>query len=316
MKAKPRRTRSRAAAAVLAAATSSLALAACGSGDPLQSTSAGSGGSAPSAPSITVGSANFTEDQLLADIYAGALRDHGIRVTQRENIGSREVYIKALKDHSIDMIPEYTGNLLDYFAKNNPPKVSAPQQVYQALKKATPSQFEVLKMASAQDKDTLTVTWQTAQKYHLKAYGDLKGHAQDWVLAAPSEFKTRYAGSVGLKKLYGVTFGRLKPLSSAPLKVQALTSGKAQVADLFSTNPKIDKKHLVVLKDPKNLFTSQNVVPLIRKSKASGKVTKVLNAVTAKLTTGKLSAALAKVQIDKADPHKVAKHFLAENGLT
>jgi osmoprotectant transport system substrate-binding protein len=302
--------------AVTATATASLSLAACGGGNPLQSNASGHTSGSGSASTITVGSANFTADQVLADIYAEALDAHGVSVHQRPNIGPREIYIKALKDHSIDMIPEFTGNLLDYFAKPNPPHVSAPQDVYQALRKATPEKLAVLRMAAAQDKDTLTVTRETASNYHLKTYGDLKGHAKHWELAAPSEFKTRYAGSIGLKKLYGVTFSRLKPVSSARLKVQALTSGNAKVADIFSLNPQIGRKHLVVLKDPKSLFTAQNIVPLIRKSKASPKVKKVLNAVSAKLTTKNLSAALAKVQIDKADPHKVATHFLAENGLT
>jgi osmoprotectant transport system substrate-binding protein len=306
----------RALAAAAAAATASLSLAACGGGNPLQTDAAGPTQSSGSNGAITIGSANFTEDQLLAKMYAKALKAHGVQVDKRANIGSREVYIKALKDHSIDMIPEYTGNLLDYFSSGNPPKVSAPQEVYQALKKATPRKLEVLQQAAAQDKDTLTVTSETASKYHLKSYADLKAHAQDWVLAAPSEFKTRYAGSVGLKKLYGVTFGQLKPLSSATLKVKALTSGAAQAADIFSTNPSIEKKHLVVLKDPKNLFTAQNIVPLIRKSKASPTVTKVLNAVSSKLTTKNLSAALAKVEVDKANPDKVAEQFLDKHGLT
>jgi osmoprotectant transport system substrate-binding protein len=305
----------------VAAAAASVSLVACGGGNPLQSNgnAGGSGSSAGagagSGTAITIGSANFTEDHLLAKVYATSLQKHGVTVHKRPNIGSREVYIKALEDHSIDMIPEYTGNLLDYFSHHNPPKVSAPGEVYQALKKATPAKLEVLKKASAQDKDTLTVTQQTASKYHLKTYADLEGPAKHLVLVAPSEFKKRYAGSIGLEKLYGVSFKRLKPVSSAPLKVKALTSGEAQVADIFSTNPQIRRKHLVVLKDPKHLFTAQNVAPLIRKSKASPKVTKVLNAVTATLTTKNLSAAVAKVEVDKANPEKVAKKFVSDHDL-
>jgi osmoprotectant transport system substrate-binding protein len=317
----PPRRSPRHAAAVLAAAAASVSLVACGGGNPLHTNgNAGDSGSSAGAGSgsgnaITIGSANFTEDQLLAKIYATALEKHGVTVHKRPNIGSREVYIKALKDHSIDMIPEYSGNLLDYFAHHNPPKVAQPDEVYQALKKATPDKLEVLKKASAQDKDTLTVTQQTASKYHLKTYADLKGPAKKLVLVAPAEFKKRYAGSIGLEKLYGVSFKRLKAVSSAPLKVKALTSGEAQVGDIFSTNPQIRRKQLVVLKDPKHLFTAQNVVPLIRKSKASPKVTKVLNDVTAKLTTKNLSAAVAKVEVDKANPNKVAATFVADHHL-
>jgi osmoprotectant transport system substrate-binding protein len=315
MSATPRRL-SRKIAAGAVAATATLSLAACG-GNPLQDNANASGHSsaAGSGATITIGSANFTEDQLLAKIYAKALKAHGVKVDKRPNIGSREVYIKALKDHSIDMIPEYTGNLLDYFSDGNPPKVTAPQPVYQALKKATPDKVEVLQKAAAQDKDTLTVRSATAKQYHLQSIADLQGHAKDFVIGAPPEFKTRYAGLAGLKKVYGLTFKRLKQLSSGTLRVRALTGGQVQVADIFSTNPSIEKKHLVTLDDPKNLFTSQNIVPLIRKSKVTPKVEKVLNAVSAKLTTENLSAALSKVKVDKANPDTVAEQFLEKNGL-
>ncbi len=297
-------------------ATASLTLAACG-GNPTGSTS--SGGSSPGsgqAGSITVGSANFPENILLADIYGDALAAQGVSVDKHLNIGSREVYIKALKDHSIDMIPEYTGNLLDYLAKGNQPTASEPQAVYQDLTKALPSGLTVADKAAAQDKDTVTVTGDTARKYHLETIGDLTGVAGKLVISGPPEFKTRRAGLEGLERVYGLSFKDFKPIRSGPLRVKALVGDTVQAANIFSTNPKIKRKHLVSLKDTKNLFTSQNVVPLLTKSKVTPNIEKVLNAVTGKLTTENLTDAVAKVTIDKQDADTVAKQFLAKHGLS
>ncbi|MGH3491747.1 MAG: ABC transporter substrate-binding protein [Sciscionella sp.] len=300
-----------------ALAASSLVLAACG-GNPLNSgTSGGSGSGSGSGGSITVGSANFQENVLLADIYADALSAKGVKVDKHLNINSREVYVKALQDHSIDLVPEYTGNLLDYFTKGKPPATSSDQGVYDALVKSTPSGLKVLQKAAAQDKDTLSVSAATAKKYHLSSIADLKGVASKLSIGAGPEFKTRRSGLVGLKNVYGLTFKQFKPLDSGgPLTVKALESGAVQVANIFSTDPSIAKDHFVVLKDPKDLFSAQNVVPLISKSKASSKVNGILNAVSAKLTTANLSAALTKVEVDKADADTVAKKFLSANGLS
>ena len=121
-----------AAAAVVIAAI--LPLSACG-GDP---TSGGGTGDA-SSPAITIGSANFPENQLLAEMYAQALEAKGVKVTRKFNIGARELYLKALKDGSIDMLPEYNGALLAYLSGQDVPKdVSTPDEVYNALQKVLP----------------------------------------------------------------------------------------------------------------------------------------------------------------------------------
>lgn len=121
--------------------------------------------------SIKVGSANFPENVVLADIYAEALKGAGATVSTKLNIGSREKYIPALQDGSIDLIPEYSGVLLQYFDKGA--TATSSDAVYAALQKAVPAKLTVLDQSSAQDADAIVVTSATAQKYNLKSIADL-----------------------------------------------------------------------------------------------------------------------------------------------
>ncbi len=296
-------------ASTLAAA---LLLAACGGdGSPLDTTG---GDKAAPADSIVVGSANFPESVLLAEIYAGALTAKGVKVSTKLSIGTREVYIPALQDGSIDALPEYTGVLLQYFDKNA--TVSASDEVYAAMVKALPSGIIALNKSTAEDKDAVVVSSATAQKYSLKAIGDLKPVAGQLVLGGPPEWRDRPTGVPGLKKVYGLTFKQFKPLDTAgPLTVKALKDGSVDAANLFSTQGAVAANNFVVLDDPLSLYGAQNVVPVLRESKASQTVRDTLNTVSAKLTTQNLTEMVKRVEIDKDDAKTVAKDFLQKNGL-
>ena len=306
-------TTTRAAALAL---VSALALSACGStsgGDPLSGGSAAGGSAAPS-DTIVVGSANFPESELIMDIYAGALKAKGVKVSTKPNIGSRETYIPALKDGSIDLVPEYTGVLDQYFD----PKASATTSdaVYAELTAALPSTLQVLDKSAAEDKDGVVVTADTASKYSLKSIADLAPVAKDLVLGGPPEWKTRETGVPGLKKVYGLDFKEFKSLDAGgPLTVNALKNGQIQAANLFTTDPNIPADNFVVLQDPKSLFAAQNVVPLISKAKNTSAVTAALNAVSAKLDTSTLASLVKEVVIDKKDASAVAQEFLSKNSL-
>ncbi|MUZ61231.1 ABC transporter substrate-binding protein [Agrobacterium vitis] len=233
---------------------------------------------------IIVGSADFPESQLLATLYAKALAAKGIKVETKLNIGSREVYMPALLDGSIDLLPEYAGAALSYLDKKA--TAHTPDDVAAALKAALPKGVSMLTPSAAQDSDGVAVTRATAEKYKLKTIADLAPVASEFVLGGPPEWKTRKEGIIGLKDVYGLEFKSLKALDvGGPLTLSALVNGQIQAANLFSTDPAIATNDLVMLEDVKNLFPAQNVVPVIATAKVSETVTKTLDAVSAALTT-------------------------------
>ncbi|GAB3465158.1 ABC transporter substrate-binding protein [Kineococcus endophyticus] len=293
-------------------------LAACGGGDdPLATDSTPAAGGSADAATIIVGSANFPESELLAEMYSQVLEAKGVTVQRKFNIGARELYLKALDDGSIDLLPEYNGALLAYYLKGDAPQgVSSPETVLDALKKEIPSGLEVLDQSAAEDKDSLSVTSETKSKYNLTSIADLAPVAKDLTIGAGPEFQERYQGLKGLKELYDVEFGTFKPLDvGGPLTVAGLKDGSIQVGNIFTTDSSIETNGFVVLEDPKNLFLAQNILPLIRSSKNNSTVTEALNAFSAKLTTENLTQYLAQVQVDKKTSAAVAKDFLSANGL-
>jgi osmoprotectant transport system substrate-binding protein len=265
---------------------------------------------------VVVGSANFPENELLAEIYIQALQAKGIKVTPKLNIGSREVYYPQIEKGTISIIPEYNGTLLTVAVD---PKSTAKStaQVDAALAAKLPSTLEVLNPATAQDSDSVTVTAATAAKYHLKSIADLKPYAAGMVFGGPPEFKTRSDGLSGLKATYGLVFKGFDPLdTSGPITLAALTSGKVQAADVFTTTPQIITDKLVPLADPKFNFAAQNVIPLVYKPAMNPTIIATLNAISAKLTTQALLQMDAAVITQHADYATVAAGFLKAEGLS
>ncbi|GAA3889177.1 ABC transporter substrate-binding protein [Streptomyces lacrimifluminis] len=292
-----------------------LSLTACGGGDdsdsnPLTGDSGGSG------KSIVVGSANFPENQLLGEIYAQALEAKGLKVTRKFDIGAREVYYDQVVKGGIGVFPEYNGALLSVAVDKNSTATST-EQVNAELKAKLPSTVEILDSAAAEDKDSVTVTAETAAKYKLRTLADLKPVAKDMTIGAGSEFKTRTQGGVGLKTVYGVEFGKFQPLDAGAQTtlVKLLKSNDVQAANLYTTDPAIVEDKLVVLEDPKNLFSSQNVTPLVYKSAVNDTAKAALNALSAKLTTEDLLEMMKKLVNDKEDSSTVAKEWLTSTGL-
>jgi osmoprotectant transport system substrate-binding protein len=303
-------------ALTLAAAAALMTTAACGSnngGNPL-STGGGSSSGSGGGNSITVGSADFPESALLAEIYAGALQAKGVQVANKLNIGAREAYIPALQDGSIDLIPEYTGVLTQYFNKNA--KATDSDGVYAELKSSLPATLIVLDKSAAEDKDALVMKKSKADQLGVKSISDLTGKSGQLVVGGPPEWKTRMTGLPGFEKIYGLKFKEFRPLDAGgPLTLNALKSGQIDAGDLFTTDPSIAANDLVALDDPKSMYAAQNVVPLITKSKSNPTIEGALNGVSAKLDTATLSALLKEVVVDKKDASAVAQEFLTKNGL-
>ncbi|OAN39105.1 ABC transporter substrate-binding protein [Mycolicibacterium iranicum] len=306
-----RQSRSSAVAAMLALVT--LLLAACGSSNPL-----GGGEISGDLKTIKVGSADFTESKIIAEIYAQVLEANGFTITRQFGIGSRETYIPAVQDHSIDLIPEYTGNLLQYFdAKST---ATTPDTVLLALFKALPGDLSILYPSPAEDKDTLAVTEETAQRWNLKSIADLATRSPEVKVGGPSEFQTRQTGLVGLKEKYGLDIAPANFIAisdgGGPATVQALTDGTVTAANIFSTSPAIEQSNLVVLEDPENVFLAANVVPLVASQKMSNELKTVLDAVSAKLTTEALIELNTSVEGNQGiDPDEAAEKWIADNGF-
>ncbi|WP_299519466.1 ABC transporter substrate-binding protein [uncultured Serinicoccus sp.] len=302
-------------AVITLALSATLGLAACGGGsDPMDTggDSDAGGSEDAGAGSITIGSANFPENELLAEIYAAALSDAGVDVDTQLNIGSREAYIAGIQDGSIDALPEYTGGLATYL--NPEITATSSEDVLADLQENLPDDLQVLEISEAEDKDSLVVTSETAEELGLTTIGDLSDHAADMTLGGPPEFETRPNGVDGLQEVYGLEFGSFRSLAAgANLTVQSLANGQVDVANIFTTNPAIEENDFVVLEDPESLFAAQNVVPLIRADAVNPTIEKTLDEVSAALNTENLTSMMVQVQTEGQDPAEVAREFVDEN---
>nr|WP_197972387.1 MULTISPECIES: ABC transporter substrate-binding protein [Streptomyces] len=292
-------------------------VAGCGSSSDDTSDNPLSEGGASGGKTVVVGSNNFAESILLADIYGEALKAKGIKVEYKPNIGSRETTYGLLKNGSITVLPEYNGSLLAYLDPDAEQKST--ESVNAAVKAKLDSKLTLLESAPAEDKDSVSVNAETAKKYDLTAestLADLKDIAPELVIGGSPEFQTRHQGLVGLEKEYGLKFKSFKALDAGgPLTQAALTKNTVQAADIFTTDPTITKEKFVVLQDPKNLFGFANVTPLVYKSGLPQEGVDALNAVSAKLDTKTLLDLDTQVQLENKDPLDVAKAWLQSVGL-
>jgi osmoprotectant transport system substrate-binding protein len=285
--------------------------AACANPDPLAAETR-------SMKSIVVGSGDFPESEIVAEIYAQALRANGFDVGLRPGIGSRETYIPALKDHSIDLVPEYMGNLLQYFAPNS--TATMLDSVASELRQRLPADLTILMPSPASDTDTVTVTSATARHWNLTTIADLAVHSADVRFAAPSDFQSRPSGLPGLKQKYGLAISPGNFVSiedgGGAVTVRALVEGRVNAADIFSTSPAISQNRLVVLDDPEHNFRAGNIVPLVNSQKKSALLNAVLDAVSAKLTSPGMAALNAAVAGNKGiDPAQAARNWVRDNGF-
>jgi osmoprotectant transport system substrate-binding protein len=266
-------------AAGVVIAAGSLLLAGCSS-----TTTLGGSTSTGSKTSIKVGSAAFPENVVLGNIYGQALAANGFTVTYKLSIGQRAAYLPALEKGEVNLIPEYSGSILDFLSKSA--TANKPADVNAALAKALPKGLTALTPSTAADSDSINVTPAFAQAHNLVSIGDLK-NLKSFTLAANPEFQTRPDGIKGLQSVYGLSNIKFKSIndSGGPATLKALLDNTVQAADIYSTTPSILQNKLVTLTDPNSLFAAQEVVPIVSTSKLSAKLQSVLNKVSAALTT-------------------------------
>jgi osmoprotectant transport system substrate-binding protein len=281
---------------------------------------AATGSQAGSKPTVRIGSTSFTEQVILAELYAQALEANGYRVERRLNLGSREVVAPALESNQIDMYPEYLATYLT-FATKDPSKASTdPQATYRNLQEALKAKgLTPLDFAQAIDTNGFAVTKATAQKHNLAKLSDLARVSDQLVLGGPPECPSRPFCQQGLQQTYGARFRDFKALDvGGPLTVAALEGEQIDVGMLLTTSAVIDARGFVLLEDDKKLQLADNVVPVVRDdllSKAPADFRTTINAVTEKLTTAELTALNKMVEIDRRDAKDAAATWLKAKGL-
>lgn len=260
---------------------------------------------------VTIGSKNFTESFLVAEIYAQALEAAGYRVTRRMNLGSTQIALAALQRGEIDCYPEYTGTALIDVLHHAPLNDSA--QVFDIVNRAFSQQFHArwLQAAPMNDSQGLATTPEIAKRYDLRTLSDLAQKAPQLRLATIPEFLTRPDGIPGLQKRYGgFAFKSVRSYDIA-LKYQALLDGQADIATAFTTDAAIAASHLTVLEDDKHLWPPYHVAPVVREARAADrKLSGILNRVSAQITTDAAQRMNLAVEQDKKDPADVAAAFL------
>jgi osmoprotectant transport system substrate-binding protein len=300
--------RTRLAAGLAGTAIAVLALAGCASSDPLSGDST-EGGETGDSSTIVIGSQAYYSNEIIAEIYAQALEAEGFTVERNFNIGQRDAYIPSLEDGSIDLFPEYTGNLLQFFEPNTTATTS--DDVYAELQGALPDGLTVLDQSSATDQDSYNVTAAFAAENGVASIADLAG-IEGLVLGGAPELEERPYGPAGLKDVYGVT---VSFQATADTTVDELVAGNIQVANVYSADPRIETEDLVTLDDPEGLFLASNVVPVVNADIAD-EIADVINAVSAALTPEGLVALNVESTVDERSPEDIAKDWLADNGLS
>lgn len=287
----------------------------CSSSNPLGTSTPAAPGTAGSAAAgtLVVGSQQYYSNEIIAELYAQMLEASGFTVTRQYQIGQREIYLPELESGKLDVIPEYSGNLMQYYDKGA--TATDPAQIVERINKSLPRGLRALKPAEASDQDSYTVTKAFADQYGLVSIGDLTKAPQPLKLAANSEFATRPYGPEGAKAAYGVTI-ELVPVedSGGPLTLRALTDGTVQIADLYTADPSIAKNNLVILQDPKHLILPQNITPVVSE-KVDDKAAAAIDKVDAQLTVKDLQELNAQSVDKQAKSAEIASAWLKEKGL-
>jgi osmoprotectant transport system substrate-binding protein len=265
-----------------------------------------------------VGSFDFPESELLASIYAQALRARGIDARVLPSVGSRELLEPALARGLVDILPEYAGSALGFLTRGRvqPASLAA---THRALASALRRHgLDALAPARAEDVNTIVVTRETARRFGLRTVSDLAPVAGRLSFGGPPECRTRPLCLAGLERVYGLRFGRFIELDTGgPLTLQALRAGQLDVGLLFSTDPGIPANRLVPLRDDRNLQPPENVTPVLRTATLSALGTRgrsAIDDVSARLTTRMLRGLNARL-LEGATPSDVAARWLAEQGL-
>jgi osmoprotectant transport system substrate-binding protein len=317
---------------LLALLVLSLVVVACGGDDEETSggggakttSSAGTAGQIQSNPdnskvTITVGSKNFTEQKVLGEIYAQGLKAAGYTVKTDLNLGDQDIALAAVKGGDIDAYPEYTGTaLLAFFGFKSDKIPSDPQQAYEEAKAGFAKQnlvaFPPTPFTSSNE---VAVTQKTANSLGLQKISDLADKAGDLTLYGSPECRQRLDCLLGLQQVYGLKFKKFTPVDVSQ-RHEVLTSGRADVSIVFTTDPQIKREKEVLLEDDKGMFPPYNSTLVVRKAvadEAGPDLASTIELLQKDLTDEAMQELNARVDLDKKDPATVAGEYLRETGL-
>ncbi|CAN5149895.1 ABC transporter substrate-binding protein [soil metagenome] len=284
----------------------SLTLAGCGSST---GSGSGDGDSDSDKGTIVVGSQAYYSNEIIAEIYSQALENAGYTVTRQFQIGQRDAYLPALESGEVQLFPEYTGNLLQYYD----PETTATKSddVYAALADALPEGLTVLDQSSASDQDSYNVTKDFADANNLESIADLADVTDPLILGGNAELEERPYGPSGLQSVYGVT---VSFQATGDTTVDSLTQGVINIANVYSADPRIKSAGLVTLADPEGLFLASNVVPLVSADIAD-EIADVINPISAALTPEGLVALNVESVDDQKSSADIATGWLTDNGF-
>jgi osmoprotectant transport system substrate-binding protein len=321
-------TRARVLLAALAALALALGIAACGDGDDSTTGSTEGGGARGTIESnpengevtLTIGSKNFPEQEILGEIYAQALAAAGYKVKSALNLGSETVALKAVKTGQISGYPEYASTALTSFFGLEPEEV--PADAVEAWEKADAEfekegleAFEPTPFASA---NAVGATKETADKYKLETVSDLEGVSEELSLYGSPECRQRIDCLAGLEELYGLKFKSFTPVDIG-LRYTVLEKGEADLSILFTTDPQLsaESDKFVILEDDKEVFPAGNVIFVTTKKvaeEAGPDFEETILQVQDGLDLKVVQELDARVELEKETPKEAAKAYLESAG--
>jgi osmoprotectant transport system substrate-binding protein len=271
------------------------------------------------AQTIKVGSKNFTEQFIVAELYAASLEAAGFKVERKINLGATLIAHEAIKAGAIDVYPEYTGTGLVAVMKIEASPEKDPQNVYQRVKMFYETNFNLtwLTPSRVDNGNAIVVRPETASQYGLKTLSDLGRAAGKLTLGGGSEFFDRYDGVPGLKAVYGVQFADARQFAALRLRYEALANKQVDVTNGFATDWQIPTGKFVALEDDKRLFPPYFLAPVVRMDIARNKeAVAALDRVSALLDNPTMQELNRQVEVDKKEPKRVAAEFLKARGVT
>ena len=295
------------------ALAATLVLAGCAASDPLASESASPSGASSQSGPIVVGSQDYYSNEIVAEIYAQALEAGGFEVDRQLRIGQREAYLPEIEAGTIDLFPEYTGPLLQYWAPDSAARLS--EDVFAELQEVVPDGLRVLAQSDATDQDSYVVTRAFAEEWDLATIADLANVTTPLTLGANSEAETRPNGPLGLAEKYGLEFG-FTPIedSGGALTVKALQDGDIQLAIIYTADPSIAQNDLVSLEDNEGLFLASHLVPLASDD-VTAEAAAIIDGVSAAMSPDELIALNDRSVTEQLPAADIAADWLAQEGL-